>query len=88
MKCIEIMLHDDGTFMVRECEPEMKTDMEGGQTFDNAEDAMAAGMEMLRSGEGAASDLEHSMSDGYNKVAGNRAAGLKPPMGGMMGEET
>ena len=90
MKCIEIMLKDDGTFVVAECPPseEMQGEMEGGKTYDNADDAMTGAMELLTL-EGRESELEGAMDAGYNKVAGKRGAGglLKPPMGGMMGEE-
>lgn len=76
MKCIEIMLHDDGSFMVRECEPKMEESMEGGQTFASAEEAMQAAMELLTT-EGRESELEASMAAGYGSVA-------KKPMGAGM----
>ena len=76
MKSVTIMLHDDGTFMVREEEmaEEMAEPMEGGQTFDNADDAMQAAMQMLR-GEGASEEeAAGAMQSGYKSVAGNRSA--------------
>ena len=81
MRCIEIMLHDDGTFHVRECPPREADDMEGGESFDSAEDAARAALELLtsdRAGEGS-SEMQAAMEGGYNKVA------RKPPMGGMGG---
>lgn len=79
MKCIEIMLHDDGSYMVRECEPEMGEGMEGAQTFQSAEEAMQAGMELLASErQGPESgEMRAAMSSGYNKAKGGMM-GAKP----------
>lgn len=76
MKSVTIMLHDDGTFMVREEEAaeEMGEPMEGGQTFDNADDACQAALVLLR-GDGASDEeAAGAMQSGYKSVAGNRAA--------------
>ena len=71
MKSVTIMLHDDGTFMVQEGEV---TEEMAGQTFDNADDAMQAAMQMLR-GEGASEEeAAGAMQSGYKSVAGNRSA--------------
>lgn len=81
MRCVEIMLHADGQFMVRECPPREMEDMEGAESFDSAEDAARAALELLtsdRQGEGS-SEMQAAMEGGYNKVA------RKPPMGGMGG---
>lgn len=77
MKCVEIMLHDDGSYMVAECEPseEMAAgEMEGGQTFASPEEACQAAIDMLQSEDGAPSDLEKSMQAGYDKAAGKKMA--------------
>jgi hypothetical protein len=70
MRCVEIMIHDDGTFHVRECEPpEADEPMEGGQTFQSAEEAAAAAIQMLQApAEGGQNELQAAMQGGYDKV--------------------
>jgi len=89
MKCVEIMLSDEGTFTVIECAPseEMgKESAEGsGKTFDNAEDASNAAMELLR--EPASPDQANAaMSAGYDKVAGNKPKAGMSSMSSVFGE--
>lgn len=85
-RCVEIELDDEtGMFEVSECEPKaelaeegdagMEAEEPGGQTFESAEEAMQAAMELLvqdtRSPEEAA-------QAGYDKRAAPVAARPKP----------
>ena len=80
MRCVEIMIHDDGSFMVRECEPPEMEEMEGGQTFKSAEEAAQAAIQILQSAPaGGENELQAAMHGGYNKVAGpGRMQGAGP----------
>ncbi len=71
MRCVEIMIHDDGTYHVRECPPPSPEEMQGGETFQSAEEAAQAAVQMLQGPEaGGPSELEAAMQGGYDKVAG------------------
>ena len=76
MRCVKLMSHDDGTFMVLECEPPAPEEMQGGQTFQSAEEAAQAAVQML-SEAGEANEMQAAMQGGYDKMMGNKA----PPAG-------
>lgn len=87
-KCVEIDLADDGTYSVSECPPKEEAmpgeeGGEGGQTFDNAEDAMAAAMELLSSDR---VPDEMGAQTGYDKGAKPMMNAGKPKVAAVFGE--
>lgn len=79
--CVEIMVGDDGTFSVKQCEPREEMGEEAGQQVASLDEALQAA-EMILVGDSGGQEEEQAFTKGMGDMMGGTTPPANP-RGGM-----